>query len=96
MTKPLLVPGHTLAHEGAAHDENGEVLVGHTGYVFRGGSGRAKCSCGELSPPMTSTAQRRGWHRGHKASIRDGCDHESRCCHEHGIHVDPHRGCIFR
>lgn len=93
--KPLLVPGHTLAYEGAAHDDKGQV-ESRNGYVFRGGSGRAKCSCGELSPVMTSAAQRRQWHRSHKASIRDGCNHESRCCREHGIHVDPHRGCILR
>jgi len=23
-------------------------------------------------------------------------DHENRCCREHGIHVNPHRGCILR
>lgn len=23
-------------------------------------------------------------------------DHESRCCREHAVHVDPHRGCILR
>lgn len=111
--KPLLVPGHTLAYEGAAHDDKGHV-ESRGGYVFRGGSGRAKCSCGELSPVMTSAAQRRQWHRDHKNDIRgsqvlaeieeagsfeawrDKCDHENRCCHEHGIHVDPHRGCILR
>lgn len=72
VTKPLLVPGHTLAYEGAAHDENGQV-ESRGGYVFRGGSGRAKCSCGELSPPMTSAAQRRQWHREvHKPAVLGG------------------------
>lgn len=66
--KPLLVPGHTLAYEGAAHDEKGQV-ESRRGYVFRGGPGRAKCSCGELSEVLTSCAKRRQWHRDHKNDI---------------------------
>lgn len=69
MVKALLVPGHTLRFEGAPHNDQGEVDVGRTGYIHRGGSGRAKCSCGALSPAFNSAAQRREWHRGHKQEI---------------------------
>lgn len=68
MTKALLVPGHTLMWEGAAHDDNGIVMSTIYG-VSRGGSGRAKCSCGELSEPFRSSTQRRQWHRDHKNQI---------------------------
>lgn len=72
MSKALLVPGHTLAYEGAAHNEHGHVIVGYTGYIHRGGKGRGKCSCGEMSEVLDSGKQRQQWHRDHKAQIRAG------------------------
>lgn len=58
------VPGHTLAFEGAAHDEHGARLHLHTG-----NAGRARCSCGELSPVLASGRARKAWHREHKAEV---------------------------
>ncbi len=57
------VPGHTLRHEGAPFNDAGYLLWldGTTG-----GTGRAKCSCGELSPVYRSAAARKQWHRTHK------------------------------
>lgn len=34
-----------------------------------GGSGPARCSCGETSPVLTSGADRKRWHRRHKAAV---------------------------
>lgn len=68
MSKALLVSGHTLMLEGAPHDINGVVLSAPYGIV-RGGPGRGKCSCGELSLTMRSAAQRKQWHRKHKEQI---------------------------
>lgn len=68
--KQLLVKGHTLVYEGAPHDEERRVLtVG--GWIRRGWSGRALCSCGELSEVLPSSVQRRTWHRAHKEAVLD-------------------------
>lgn len=58
------VPGHTLAFEGAAHDDHGVRLHHHTG-----NPGRAKCSCGELSDELPSGTARKAWHRRHKDDV---------------------------
>jgi hypothetical protein len=29
----------------------------------------ARCQCGEESPPLSTLAERRQWHRNHKASV---------------------------
>lgn len=58
------VIGHTLAFEGAAHDEHGNRLHLHTG-----NAGRGKCSCGELSDVLASGTARRAWHRKHKDDV---------------------------
>ena len=59
------IPGHGLAGEGAAHDDQGRRINGHTG-----GTGRAKCSCGEMSDVLPSGYKRKAWHREHKATTR--------------------------
>lgn len=67
-TTATRVPGHELFYEGAAHDADGKrilVIWGGTG-----GTGRGKCSCGALSPELTSGTQRKAWHRDHKDQIR--------------------------
>jgi hypothetical protein len=59
--------GHELLYEGAAHDSLGNrtrLLYGGTS-----GEGRAKCSCGVLSKPLTSGRARKAWHRDHKADV---------------------------
>lgn len=57
--------GHTLAFEGAPHDEQGRRL----GWSGVAGYGRARCSCGELSEELPSGALRRAWHVDHKAAL---------------------------
>ncbi len=61
MSAPNRVPGHTLILEGQTFDTNGKRLFGHT-------EGCAKCSCGALSPRLTSKNACKRWHRDHKAS----------------------------
>lgn len=58
------VIGHTLAFEGAAHDEHGTRLHIHTG-----DTGRGKCSCGTLSEVLPSGTARKAWHRAHKDDV---------------------------
>lgn len=53
---------HTLWNEGAPFSADRRRL--NPGGV--GGEGRAVCSCGELSPVLPSSVQRRAWHRRHK------------------------------
>jgi hypothetical protein len=65
---PTRLAGHELFYEGAAHDAQGKrVLVIRGG---TGGTGRGKCSCGVLSPELTSGTKRKAWHRSHKDQIR--------------------------
>lgn len=67
--RPNLLAGHTLLWEGAAHDDGGQkVRSGY--YSTKGGQGRGKCSCGDLSEVLDSANQRKQWHRDHKARIR--------------------------
>ena len=61
MTVPR-VKGHTLITEGVCFDRNGNRLFGHT-------EGCAKCSCGALSPWLTTKTARQQWHRDHRGSI---------------------------
>jgi hypothetical protein len=57
------IPGHTLPFEGRVYI--GESLVGHGN-----GPGRARCSCGEMSPEvLPSTNARKQWHREHKEAV---------------------------
>lgn len=61
------VERHTLAFEGAPHDDEGNRIVrGIDRYVGVGGEGRAKCSCGQLSSVLPSAYKRKQWHREHK------------------------------
>lgn len=57
--------GHTLYKEGWPCDSQGQPLR-----IKWEGIGKAKCSCGELSPVLDSDRQRRQWHRDHKNQIR--------------------------
>lgn len=63
--KPNRLAGHTLPNEGRVRDAAG--WLGN-------GPGRARCSCGERSPNLSSTAARKLWHRDHKDDIRNGGD----------------------
>lgn len=60
-----LVSGHTLRYEGAPFDDEGRRATAFS----TGGRGRAKCSCGELSPVLDSGYQRKRWHREHKKAV---------------------------
>lgn len=65
---------HTLIAEGAPHDSNGERTLL---FATAGRSGRAKCSCGELSPDLPSGRQRKQWHQDHKEAVK-GRDPETK------------------
>jgi len=60
--------GHELHYEGAPHDWKGRPINSVWGGTA--GTGRAKCTCGELSPELTSGTKRKAWHREHKYEIR--------------------------
>ncbi len=57
--------GHTLPFKGRVH--LGTTIIGDGN-----GQGRTKCSCGDDSPMLPSTAARKKWHRDHKNDIRSG------------------------
>lgn len=59
MTRSTRLAGHTLPNEGDVRDAHG--------YKLRAAS--TQCSCGEQSPILSNTAQRRKWHAEHKAAI---------------------------
>lgn len=63
--------GHTLRYEGAPFSADGTLIYDGM-HVGTSGEGRAKCSCGALSPVLSSGAQRKAWHRQHKAAIAAG------------------------
>ena len=70
MSRQLLVEGHTLAYEGAAHDEHGR-LITSGGWVKTTGPGRGKCACGELSKELPSKSARQRWHFDHKLKMKE-------------------------
>jgi hypothetical protein len=60
--------GHGLMHEGAAYDDDGNMIW--TGRVNTAGPGRGKCECGALSDPLPSGNARKSWHRDvHKPQV---------------------------
>lgn len=68
MAEQLLVPGHMLVREGAAHAWNGDRYE----RIFTwgvGGTGKALCSCGATSKVLKTGAARKVWHRQHKQII---------------------------
>lgn len=52
--------GHTLPNEGRVYDVHG----------YKVNEAATACSCGEQSPVLPNTAQRRQWHREHKDAVR--------------------------
>lgn len=66
------VPGHTLRYEGAPFGDDGLVITHGRAVLGIGGTGRAKCSCGEFSEVLLSSTRRRKWHREHKAAVLAG------------------------
>jgi hypothetical protein len=70
-TATTRLSGHELFYEGAAYDAKGKYRVQEI-WGGTGGTGSGKCSCGALSPELTSGAQRKAWHRGHKDQVRKG------------------------
>lgn len=81
---PLIVPGHGLVAEGAAHTAQscqewpcdkitGIQRVDRRGEIAAngiGGYGHSLCSCGWIGPHRMSGADRRRDHRAHKHKIR--------------------------
>lgn len=61
MAKQVIVPGHTLPFEGKTKAQ--------WMYSSRVASGVTKCSCGEQSPMLPTTAARRRWHLTHKLEV---------------------------
>jgi hypothetical protein len=63
------LPGHGLYREGwpVISPEQGR---GWHPAPRRSDIGRALCECGEMSEPLLSAAERKRWHRGHKAAVR--------------------------
>jgi hypothetical protein len=58
------LPDHELWSEGHAIESRNQPR--------RPREGRGECSCGELSPVLPSTAQRKQWHRDHKHDLANG------------------------
>ena len=61
-----LLKGHSLRFEGQAL-YGGPNMGCPTG---KNGRGQGRCSCGEWSPVLGSSYQRKQWHRQHKDEIR--------------------------
>jgi hypothetical protein len=57
--------GHGLQNEGDSFHPDG------TRTFHIAGRGHGLCSCGILSPELTSNYQRKAWHRQHKAAIKE-------------------------
>lgn len=57
--------GHGLVAEGAAFDDRGVRVRWNS----VGGTGRARCACGEESAVLPSASARKRWHRQHKAEV---------------------------
>lgn len=58
--------GHGLVAEGAAW-----VMPGQRAWIGNG-PGLALCSCGMYSPQIKNRAQRKQWHKDHKADVLQG------------------------
>lgn len=56
---------HNLKHNGAPYNESGELI--NPDPKVTSGRGRALCTCGWLSVEVDNGAQRRAWHKDHKA-----------------------------
>ena len=54
--------GHALPDEGRVYDAHG----------YKVDEAATACSCGESSPVLPNTAQRRKWHASHKESVAGG------------------------
>lgn len=64
------VDGHTLLQEGrASYDEYGQRIWDRPGQPPKEEELRARCSCGEMSPPSLSVQKARAWHRQHKEDV---------------------------
>ena len=61
------VKGHGLARRDERFIEIGNTIMRLQACAP---AGRAKCECGELSPVLWSAAERKAWHREHKANVR--------------------------
>lgn len=62
-----VLKGHGLAREGAPY---GAVSRQPLNYQGVSGPGCAKCTCGAMSGELYTAAERKRWHRDHKALIR--------------------------
>lgn len=58
---------HVLKYNAAPYTAQGELVHPADTNITRG-PGRAKCSCGALSPELANGAQRRAWFKDHKAN----------------------------
>lgn len=61
------VSGHTLRFEGRAYTDEGKVIDPWSSDApWRG---RGMCSCGTMSDVLNTRAERKRWHREHKAEV---------------------------
>ena len=67
MSTSRRVEGHKLMGEGAAYDGYRTLMQPFSRSTA--GRGRAWCECGELSDVYETAADRKRWHREHKAAI---------------------------
>lgn len=73
----MRVAGHGLAMEGRAVRKERNALIGKGWeYVLTQAarwpdttSGHGGCSCGEMSPELSSDAARKRWHQAHKEDV---------------------------
>lgn len=68
-TFPL--PGHKLAHGGAAYTPEGDLANPDPYWIGTNGQGHGKCECGAISPDSGGRKYRRAWHVEHKNEIRN-------------------------
>lgn len=57
---------HALRYNGAPYTPDGQLA--HEDSSVTGGTGRALCACGAMSPDLPSGSQRRAWFKDHKAN----------------------------
>lgn len=67
------VSGHTLASEGrpyiSAWDRRNQKPLPTYEHAHQDTDGYGLCSCGATSAWLSSTSQRRQWHRAHKTAV---------------------------
>jgi hypothetical protein len=69
VTRMQRVPGHALDPQALARDEDGNPIPMWKQPIRGRAAGRARCSCGEMSPVLDNGPARREWHQEHKLDV---------------------------